>query len=165
MTHSIYVIGSDSEPYKLGYSNNPAARLAVFQTSYPAPLRVWMTAPTSQPRIDEAALHAALDDYRMAGEWFGCDLGAIREAMAAVGLVPTDTAAHQRSVEDGELSGEAFARWLREMRKRPFFASDAACGRLLGVSANTVLEMKQRGADTRTALACRALLHRLEPYA
>jgi len=43
--------------------------------------------------------------------------------------------------------------------------SDADCAKLLGVSANSVVTMKVKGADTRTALACRALLHRLEPYA
>jgi hypothetical protein len=62
------------------------------------------------------------------------------------------------------VSAEAFVKWLAEMKAANLGRSDAACGRLLGVSANTVLEMKQRGADTRTALACRALLHRLEPY-
>lgn len=59
----------------------------------------------------------------------------------------------------------AFIDWLAAMKAAGLARSDAAAGRLLGVSANTVLEMKQRGADLRTALACRALLHRLEPYA
>jgi hypothetical protein len=63
------------------------------------------------------------------------------------------------------VTAAAFVKWLAEMKEANLGRSDAACGRLLGVSANTVLEMKQRGADTRTALACRALLHRLEPYA
>jgi hypothetical protein len=63
------------------------------------------------------------------------------------------------------MTSTAFVAWLAEMKSAGLARSDAACARLLGVSANTVLEMKQRGADTRTALACRALLHRLEPYA
>lgn len=58
----------------------------------------------------------------------------------------------------------AFNAWLAEMKSAGLARSDAECARLLGVSANTVVDMKQRGADTRTALACRALLHRLEPY-
>jgi hypothetical protein len=58
-----------------------------------------------------------------------------------------------------------FIAWLAEMKSANLARSDAAAARLLGVSANTVVEMKQRGADLRTALACRALLHRLEPYA
>lgn len=59
----------------------------------------------------------------------------------------------------------AFTNWLAAMKEAGLARSDAAAARLLGVSANTVVEMKQRGADTRTALACRALFHRLEPWA
>lgn len=62
------------------------------------------------------------------------------------------------------MTPEAFVRWLAEMKEARLGRSDAECARLLGVSANSVVAMKQRGADTRTALACRALLHRLEPY-
>ena len=63
------------------------------------------------------------------------------------------------------MTAEAFTRWLAEMKETIKGArSDAACARLLGVSANSVVAMKKNGADLRTALACRALLHRLEPY-
>ena len=58
----------------------------------------------------------------------------------------------------------AFTAWLADMKSAGLARSDAECARLLGISANSVVAMKQRGADTRTALACRALLHRLEPY-
>lgn len=59
---------------------------------------------------------------------------------------------------------EAFNSWLAEMKSAGLGRSDAECARQLGISANAVVEMKKRGADRRTALACRALLHRLEPY-
>lgn len=59
----------------------------------------------------------------------------------------------------------AFIAWLVSMREAGLARSDAACGRLLGISADTVVRLKRDGADLRTALACRALLHRLEPYA
>jgi hypothetical protein len=58
----------------------------------------------------------------------------------------------------------AFTNWLADMQSAGLARSDAACAKLLGVSANAVVLMKRRGADQRTALACRALLHRLEPY-
>ena len=58
----------------------------------------------------------------------------------------------------------AFAAWLAEMKSAGLARSDAACARLLGLSANAVLRMKTHGTDHRTALACRALLHRLEPW-
>lgn len=62
------------------------------------------------------------------------------------------------------MSAAAFTAWLAEMKSAGLARSDAAAGRLLGVSANTVVALKREGADRRTALACRALLHRLEPY-
>lgn len=62
------------------------------------------------------------------------------------------------------MTAAAFVEWLAAMKDASLARSDAAAARLLGVSANTVVEMKQRGADLRTALACRALFHRLEPW-
>lgn len=58
----------------------------------------------------------------------------------------------------------AFCLWLAEMKAAGLARSDVACARLLGIAANSVVLMKRNGADRRTALACRALLHRLEPY-
>ena len=58
----------------------------------------------------------------------------------------------------------AFTNWLASMKEAGLARSDAAAARLLGVSANTVVTMKREGADLRTALACRALFHRLEPW-
>lgn len=60
--------------------------------------------------------------------------------------------------------GWQFRNWLKAMREAGLATSDAECGRLLGKSADTIVRMKQNGADRTTALACRALLHRLEPY-
>lgn len=62
------------------------------------------------------------------------------------------------------MTANEFAKWLSDMKVSGLARSDAECARLLGVSANTVVTLKREGADTRTALACRALLHRLEPY-
>lgn len=62
------------------------------------------------------------------------------------------------------MTGSTFTAWLAEMKSAGLARSDAECARLLGVSANTVVTLKAKGADQRTALACRALLHRLEPY-
>ena len=63
------------------------------------------------------------------------------------------------------MNGLSFTNWLTEMKQAGLARSDAECGRLLGVSANSIVSMKRKGTDQRTALACRALLHRLEPYA
>ena len=62
------------------------------------------------------------------------------------------------------MTAEQFTRWLAEMKAAGLARSDAESARLLDISANAVVAMKKNGADTRTGLACRALLHRLEPY-
>ncbi len=62
------------------------------------------------------------------------------------------------------MTRESFTVWLAEMKSAGLARSDAEAGRLLGLSANSIVTIKKNGTDQRTALACRALLHRLEPY-
>ncbi len=62
------------------------------------------------------------------------------------------------------MTPETFCKWLADMKSAGLARSDAACARRLGVSANAVVKMKRNGTTHSTALACRALLHRLEPY-
>ena len=50
------------------------------------------------------------------------------------------------------------------MKSAGLARSDAECARLLGISPNGLIKRKKQGANLETALACRALLHRLEPY-
>jgi DNA-binding CsgD family transcriptional regulator len=63
-----------------------------------------------------------------------------------------------------KMTAEQFNNWLAAMKAAGLARSDAKCAELLGISANSVVTMKKNGADLRTALACRALLHRMEPY-
>lgn len=66
------------------------------------------------------------------------------------------------------MTPEAFTTWLAAMKAAGLARSDAAAGRLLGKSADTIVRYKRRGVigpeATAIALACRALLHRLEPW-
>jgi len=62
------------------------------------------------------------------------------------------------------MTAAAFVGWLAAMKAAGLIRSDADAARLLGISANSVVKMKRNGADMRTALACRALFHRLEPW-
>jgi hypothetical protein len=61
------------------------------------------------------------------------------------------------------MSPESFARWLDDMRAAGLATSDAAAARALGITPRAVLDMKARGTDRRTALACCALLARIDP--
>ena len=63
------------------------------------------------------------------------------------------------------MTAASFRNWLAAMKTAGLARSDAECARLLGVSANGLLGMKEKGSNQRTALACRALYHRLEPWA
>ncbi len=62
------------------------------------------------------------------------------------------------------MTAQQFIDWLADMKSAGLSTSDADCGRQLGLGVQTILNMKRRGADRRTALACRALLHRMTPY-
>jgi len=62
------------------------------------------------------------------------------------------------------MTSEDFVSWLAEMKSAGLGRSDAKCAELLGISKNSVVAIKKNGGDIRTALACRALLHRMEPY-
>lgn len=57
------------------------------------------------------------------------------------------------------MTPEQFTEWLAAMKAAGRAKSDAGCGRLLDVSANSIVTMKRTGVDRRTALACTALLY------
>jgi hypothetical protein len=59
---------------------------------------------------------------------------------------------------------ESFANWLADMKSAGLARSDAECARLLGKTDDTIIAYKRKGTDRTVALACRALLHRMEPY-
>jgi len=62
------------------------------------------------------------------------------------------------------MTPEAFTRWLADMIWTERASTEAECGALLGVSANTIVTMKRHGANRRTALACAALLKGIAAY-
>jgi len=59
---------------------------------------------------------------------------------------------------------ESFANWLAAMTAAGLISSKRDAASLLGVTDDTITAYLRRGADLRTALACRALFHRLEPW-
>lgn len=62
------------------------------------------------------------------------------------------------------MTPDHFNEWLAEMKSAGLARSDVDCAKLLGKSDDTVVAYKRKGTDRTVALACRALLHRLEPY-
>jgi hypothetical protein len=65
----IYLILNEAENMcKIGYSENPAARLATLQTGCPYPLKIVSTCDGGL--IEEKKLHSRFKDYKIQGEWF-----------------------------------------------------------------------------------------------
>ena len=62
------------------------------------------------------------------------------------------------------MTPSAFRAWLAAMKAAGVAQTDIDCGRLLGVSADTMSRMRVSGTDRRTALACRALTWGLRPW-
>lgn len=63
------------------------------------------------------------------------------------------------------MTSEQFINWLAAMREAGIAKSDAECARLLGMSKTSIVNLKHKGGQRWMALACSALLNRLEPYA
>ncbi len=62
------------------------------------------------------------------------------------------------------MTADDVTQWIADMKEAGLARSAAACGRLLGINPMAMGKLQKKGADTRTALSCRALLHRLPPY-
>lgn len=62
------------------------------------------------------------------------------------------------------MDAKQFNQWLAAMKEAGLARSDAKAAELLGISTDTMVRLKRVGTDRRTALACRALYHRLEPW-
>lgn len=57
------------------------------------------------------------------------------------------------------ISAKAFGQWVEDVGK-----SGAECAELLGVSLESINNYKQRGGNRIVALACAAIIAKLEPY-
>ena len=62
------------------------------------------------------------------------------------------------------MTGPDFTAWPDEMKSAGLARSDADAGRQLGKSTDRIVAYKKDGADQTIALACTALLHRMQPY-
>lgn len=64
----IYFIGTGDGPIKIGFSNDPLARLRALQTASPYPLKLLATTRGGPKK--EAEYHTRFAEHRMSGEWF-----------------------------------------------------------------------------------------------
>lgn len=75
----IYIIGGDSPPYKVGYSNDPASRLSNLQVGSPTPLKLHFTVESKNAKILEGIIHSNIQDKKVMGEWFNLPLTQLIE--------------------------------------------------------------------------------------
>jgi len=68
----LYVIGSDGDRQKIGFSKDVDRRLRSLQTGNPAKLRIHHVEPVPENRVRvlERKLHRELNHKRLKGEWF-----------------------------------------------------------------------------------------------
>jgi Meiotically up-regulated gene 113 len=81
----IYLIGhaGSAGPFKIGRTNNVEQRLAQLQTATYEKLLLIESHPVPRAEVlsIESRIHETLAGYRMAGEWFSCDLATAKAAM------------------------------------------------------------------------------------
>lgn len=77
----IYLLESDQNIYKIGYTKNPDRRAATFGLQLPFSVRVKHLIPTNHMRIAEKQLHDKYSKYRVNGEWFRLNDSHVEEIM------------------------------------------------------------------------------------
>lgn len=98
----------DSNKVKIGASDDPKSRVKNMQTACPEDLKLIAIIQGDC----EGLLHAALDDYRIRGEWFRIDADAIKIIVDTIpSLAPwneSDAYTHPRMRLWAELAGRCF---------------------------------------------------------
>lgn len=102
----VYVIAGEHGLSKIGISRDPDARLATLRTSSPYRLDLFHVTPAQDAFAVEQEAHAALNQFRANGEWFGVSpqvaVRAVYDAAARVG----DSLTH------GDMRCDLWPKWL-----------------------------------------------------
>lgn len=95
---SIYIIGPDVGPLKVGVSADPIKRLKGVQSGHPLALSIKATFEVGSlpPYEVETLAHSLLRDSRLKGEWFAC---SFEEASAAVAQALGEIAEYRDAIE------------------------------------------------------------------
>jgi hypothetical protein len=73
---SIYVIGPEGGPYKIGYAQDPKARLSNLQVGQAVELKLHYeeATETATAKVIEKLIHKQIAHKRVRGEWFDVSL-------------------------------------------------------------------------------------------
>ena len=83
----IYVVGTNTKPYKIGLSTRPKSRLKDIQTGHPEKLSIHYLHEINKDEVTliEKMIHKNINYKRTHGEWFNVELEeAIQEIKYAV---------------------------------------------------------------------------------
>lgn len=124
-TSYVYCIRAATGHVKVGISRNPDARLRQLQTGHPEALTMVWSEPVATKRAGsvERAIHQALSEKHLRGEWFTVTPDEAREAFAAANSARPGTKKPRRSrvaaaptpVDDGE-AFETDPYWIARAR-------------------------------------------------
>lgn len=83
----IYVVGTNTKPFKIGLSTRPKSRLKDIQTGHPNKLKIHYLHEINKSEVSliEKMIHKNINHKRTHGEWFDIELTeAIQEIKYAV---------------------------------------------------------------------------------
>lgn len=83
-----FVQVGDDGPIKIGYSTNPARRLAALQASHPEVLH--LIGLTQGSQLEEDRLHEQLAQWRIRGEWYAATAAVLAEIAEPLARVADD---------------------------------------------------------------------------
>lgn len=74
--HWIYIIGTETKPYKIGFSCRPKNRLKDIQTGHPKKLSIHYLEEINSDEIEniERHIHNNIRHLKTHGEWFNLEL-------------------------------------------------------------------------------------------
>lgn len=72
----IYVVGTDTKPYKIGLSTRPTKRLKDIQTGHPEKLKIHYLHEINKEEVSliEKMIHKNIKHKQTHGEWFDLEL-------------------------------------------------------------------------------------------
>lgn len=155
---SVYVIGPDRGPFKVGISGDVERRRKALQTSHYERLTIHLTVDVTNARVLEADFHEAFSNHRLSGEWFDMPLEAIVDALQD-GFERAKTPARAST----PMQAKDFKRWQIDAGLNGREAADA-----LGKSEDTISRYRTQGVPASESpvvrLACAAIISKLPPW-
>lgn len=158
MNSSVYVVGPEGGPFKVGIARNLKRRLTGLQIGSPERLRVHHAILHHDAAAIERAVHALLADRRLTGEWFRAALEEIIEALHVA--IAGHIEATRRPIR---LTGPMTSAEYRAIREQ-LHLSRPALARLLGIAPQTILR-REFGRAPLTSEMRLALEHLAEQMA